>query len=131
MRLSSGLLSFLVLAAAALVVSVLLASTAPEKDPCAAAQASIDHGRVTDAQAAYAEVLKDDPAEKCATDGMLRVTDTRCQRADRLRIDGAKAEARKDYIAILAADTAPTDPSVVCAARGLGSIERAQETNAG
>src|SRR3954454_19684875 len=129
MRLNAGLLSFLVVAAVALVAAVVLASTAPAQPAtCDAADTSMDRQIVAQARSGYTAILKAEPTSECAAKGMQRVIRAMCQRADTLRTGKAKPEARAAYRAILALDPPDWDPkhapgwNVGCAIRGLNAV---------
>jgi hypothetical protein len=130
MRLSAGLLWFLSVGAAVLIGAVLLSSTAPKKvaTPCQAADAARDHGRMKQAQGAYAAILADDPASECANQGLRVAIAELCLRADTLAVRKLDDEARERYVAILAIDAPASKseeaarPDVACAVDGLAGL---------
>jgi hypothetical protein len=65
--LNSGLLATLALVAAALVIAVVLESTAPAQPAsCDAARLSAGHGRIAQAQTGYLTILASEPDSPCA-----------------------------------------------------------------
>jgi hypothetical protein len=121
MRLNTGLLWFLIVVAVALVAGVVLASRAPAKAAsCKDADTSMRQQFPGQARSAYTAILKTSPDSACARDGMRRVAEAMCQRADLLRLGSAKEEARAAYRAILAVDV--PDQNVECAIRGLAVL---------
>ena len=126
MRLSAALLWFLVVAATTLVAAVLLASTADAS--CATADRSRDAHLIGEAEREYATILKSEPDSACAVSGMIHVTSEKCSRADKLRADGATADARKVYVQIVTADLPGWNTGkaperwIQCAISGLASL---------
>src|SRR4051812_39639192 len=119
MRLSAGLLWFMTLGAIALIAVVLIASTAPAS--CTKADRSRDAQILTQAQDAYAAILKDHPDSGCAADGLALVIDARCQRADMLASQQLAEDARKIYTSIVESDLPHwnSQSGVWCAISGL------------
>ena len=71
-------------------------------------------GRVDDADKRYREILKDEPASRCARKGVRATERLLCREARELLDGGALEHAQKAYEARLAAD-----PTSFCAVRGL------------
>ena len=76
MRLTPGR-GFIVVLIAAFVVAVALADVGARQS-CGDANASRDNGMLTDAQKAYASILKEEPKSDCAKDGQTEVAEKLC-----------------------------------------------------
>lgn len=87
---------------------------------CGEAKSLLKDGLVKPADAAYTEVLKDDPSSKCATTGLREVAEARCKRAKRVLATKSNDEATKAFVALLASE--PPEPAFTCGVDGLAML---------
>jgi hypothetical protein len=99
MRLTPGR-GFIVVLIAAVAVAAAFADVGASRS-CGDADASRDNGMLTDAQKAYAAVLKEEPTSDCAKDGMAEVAKKLCKRAAAVEAAGRADDSKKIYTAAL------------------------------
>ena len=99
MRLTPGR-GFIVVLIAAVVVAVAFADVGAQRS-CGDANASRENGMLTDAQKAYAAILKEEPNSSCARRGMRKVAKKLCKRAATVEAAGRAEDAKKIYTAAL------------------------------
>lgn len=128
--------------AAALLVAAAFDASAPRATAsCEKADVAMTHGLPTSAEKQYVAILADEPGSDCATDGMQRVVDELCARANvlagvktwaawwplRLLLHGpgdaspaARERAKTLYATVLAVE--PSRVRTHCAVEGLASL---------
>lgn len=105
--------------AALLVFTAAILHVDSPNGPCDRADSLADQGLLTDAHKEYVTVLRDDPGEDCAGDGLDDLIAAQCRRAATL-VAASPTDAKKAYVAIATAE--PVRDAAVCARDGLATL---------
>ncbi len=100
-------------------------SPAIAKKPCAEADIEFTRHNFVSAEEQYRDLLKKNPTERCASEGLNAIIAAKCQAARQLEQIGYREDSKKIYQDILSRNRG-ADRDISCVTQGLGRIQHAE-----